>query len=115
MNRSIVTVFRLAVLPLVIAVLGLVTISVSPPRPMAADDRGIYDSTDLARVDYSGLPAPVAITARDGARLAVRVYDAPGNTVVLAIHGSNHASSSRCATPTAVSSRSATARDQRDL
>ena len=86
MNR-IVTVFRLAVLPLVIA--ALVAIAVSPSRPTAAGDRGVYDSTDLARVDYSGLPAPVAMTARDGARLAVRVYDAPGNTVVLAIHGSS--------------------------
>ena len=87
--NSIVTVFRLAVLALVIAVLGLVAIAVAPSRPTAASDRGVYDSTDLARVDYSGLPAPVAITARDGARLAVRVYDAPGNTVVLAIHGSS--------------------------
>jgi alpha-beta hydrolase superfamily lysophospholipase len=85
--NSIVTVFRLAVLALVIAV--LVAIAVGPAGRTAASDQGVYDTSDLARVDYSGLPAPVAIAARDGARLAARVYDAPGNTVILAIHGSS--------------------------
>jgi non-heme chloroperoxidase len=87
--NSIVTVFRLAILAFVIAVPALVTTAVAPAGPTAASDQGVYDTSDLARVDSSGLPAPVAIAARDGARLAVRVYDAPGNTVILAIHGSS--------------------------
>jgi hypothetical protein len=87
--NSIVPVFRLAILAFVIAVPALVAIAVAPAGPTASSDQGVYDTSDLARVDYSGLPAPVAITARDGARLAARVYDVPGNTVILAIHGSS--------------------------
>jgi alpha-beta hydrolase superfamily lysophospholipase len=51
--------------------------------------RSVYDRTDVDRVDYTGLPAPSAITARDGTRLAVRVYGSQSDTVVLAIHGSS--------------------------
>jgi non-heme chloroperoxidase len=51
--------------------------------------RPVYDETDLSRVDYSGLPAPTMLAARDGTPLAVRVYPAGGDTVVVAIHGSS--------------------------
>jgi len=57
--------------------------------PVPAAERGVYDSSDLRRVDYSGLPAITTITARDGATLAVRIYDSPAKKVVLAIHGSS--------------------------
>ena len=49
----------------------------------------VYDVTDLMRADYSGLPAPRKLLARDGTPLAVRVYEASGDLVVLAIHGSS--------------------------
>jgi non-heme chloroperoxidase len=51
--------------------------------------RGVYDRSDLRKVDYSALPAPATITARDGTPLAVRVYPSAGTTVILAIHGSS--------------------------
>jgi non-heme chloroperoxidase len=51
--------------------------------------RGVYDRSDLRKVDYSGLPAPTTITARDGTPLSVRVYPSPGPTVILALHGSS--------------------------
>ncbi len=54
-----------------------------------AAERGVYDRSDLQKIDYSGLPAPTTITARDGTPLAVRVYDSPARTAVLAIHGSS--------------------------
>ena len=55
----------------------------------AATDRPVYDQSDLARVDYAGLPAPGAVTARDGTRLAVRVYESQSEVAILAIHGSS--------------------------
>jgi len=55
----------------------------------SAADRGVYDRSDLMKVDYSGLPAPTTITARDGTPLAARVYDSSAKTVVVAIHGSS--------------------------
>src|SRR6266542_4409056 len=54
-----------------------------------AAERGVYDRSDLQKIDYSGLPAPTTITARDGTPLAIRVYDSPARTAVLAIHGSS--------------------------
>jgi len=55
----------------------------------AAAEKRVYDRSDLQRIDYSGLPAPTTITARDGTPLAVRVYDSPSSIVVVAIHGSS--------------------------
>jgi alpha-beta hydrolase superfamily lysophospholipase len=60
-----------------------------PAGRAAAADRGVYDRSDLQRVDYSGLPAPTTIMARDGTPLAVRVYESPSRTVVIAVHGSS--------------------------
>lgn len=57
-------------------------------RAGAAEKR-VYDRSDLQKIDYSGLPAPTTITARDGTPLAVRVYDSPSSIAVVAIHGSS--------------------------
>ncbi len=54
----------------------------------SAADRGVYDRSDVEKVDYSGLPAPTTIAARDGTPLAVRVYPSAGRLVVVALHGS---------------------------
>lgn len=50
---------------------------------------GPFDFCELARADHTGLPAPAFVTARDGARLAVRRYPAASDTVVVALHGSS--------------------------
>ena len=60
-----------------------------PTARAAAADRGVYDRSDLQKVDYSGLPATTTITARDGTSLAVRVYESASRTVVIAVHGSS--------------------------
>jgi non-heme chloroperoxidase len=54
----------------------------------AAGDRGVYDRSALQKVDYSGLPAPITLTARDGTPLAVRVYPSAASLAIVAIHGS---------------------------
>jgi non-heme chloroperoxidase len=55
----------------------------------AGANRGVYDESDLWRIDYRGLPATTTITARDGTPLGVRVYRSESRIVVLAIHGSS--------------------------
>jgi len=54
----------------------------------SAADLGVYDRSDLQKVDYSGLPAPTTLTARDGTPLAMRVYPSAARVVVIALHGS---------------------------
>ena len=79
--NSIVTVFRLAVLPLVIAVLGLVAIAVAPSRPTAAGDRGVYDSGERHTVSVAAEVAIVrAYLEIEEARLGDRLrcaFDVP--------------------------------------
>lgn len=76
------------VLMIVVPATAVVALRMSGAQT-APTGRGVYDLSDLARVDFSGLPTPVMLTARDGTRLAVRVYEAGGALVVLAIHGSS--------------------------
>lgn len=54
-----------------------------PPAPMTAISR------PFASVDYSDLPAPRTLTARDGTALAFRHYRGSGRHTVLALHGSS--------------------------
>jgi alpha-beta hydrolase superfamily lysophospholipase len=79
-------IWRLASVGLIVAAGGLVACALVG---LAAEHAGLYDQTDLARVDYSGLPAPRRLTARDGTSLAARVYEGSGDVVVVAIHGSS--------------------------
>ncbi len=55
----------------------------------AATASSPFDFDELARVDHTGLRPPGFVTARDGARLAVRHYPAACDTVVVALHGSS--------------------------
>jgi len=54
----------------------------------SADERGVYDRSALQKVDYSDLPAPTTLRARDGTSLAVRIYPSASRLVVVALHGS---------------------------
>jgi non-heme chloroperoxidase len=54
-----------------------------PPRPMDAI------SAPFKAVDFSDLPAVQSLPARDGARLAYRVYPAAPDRVAVLVHGSS--------------------------
>jgi non-heme chloroperoxidase len=87
-SRAPGSVRRLASVAVVVTTAGIaVRALVGGASPGAGSPT--YDETDLVRVDYSGLPAPTMLAARDGAPLAVRVYGASGETVIVAIHGSS--------------------------
>jgi non-heme chloroperoxidase len=80
---------RAGAIVLVAAAAGLLSralVGTAAPEPAA---QAVYDDGDLRRADYSGLPAPRKLLARDGTALAARVYGASGDTVVLAVHGSS--------------------------
>ena len=78
---------RVLALSLILLVLALATLGLIPFA--LAADTGVYDRSDLRKVDYSDLPAARTIPARDGTPLAVRVYDSNAGVVVIAIHGSS--------------------------
>jgi non-heme chloroperoxidase len=91
-HRRIMAVILVAVVvPIVIAV-GVLAAMIAfgtsaPPPPMASI------STPFRTVDYSDLPPPATIRARDGTPLSMRVYQAApaadATHVVIAIHGSS--------------------------
>ncbi len=78
---------KLIAVALTTIVLLLAALEVVSTRAARGDS--VYDRSDLRKVDYTGLPAPTTITARDGTPLAVRVYESSGTTVLVAIHGSS--------------------------
>jgi alpha-beta hydrolase superfamily lysophospholipase len=87
---TVATVLRRAgAVALVMAAGGLLSRALVGLAAPGSPETPVYDVTDLMRADYSGLPAPRKLLARDGTPLAVRVYDASGDVVVLAIHGSS--------------------------
>ncbi|HMH48951.1 MAG TPA: alpha/beta fold hydrolase [Candidatus Acidoferrum sp.] len=63
------------------ALVGMATPGSDSPR--------VYDDAGVVGADYSGLPAPRMLSARDGTPLAARVYAASRDVVVVAIHGSS--------------------------
>ena len=81
-------------LGLVVAIFGIAIIFGGPrtPHPMGS----IVDP--FSSVDFSDLPPPASLTARDGTKLAYRSYapaaSAPGEGCVVLIHGSSATSSS---------------------
>lgn len=80
---------RLALTAVVVAAVGVAARAWVGGAAQGEATRPAYDETDLARADYSGLPAPVMLTARDGTPLAARVYAGASDTVIVAIHGSS--------------------------
>ena len=87
---SVSVVQRLASVAVVLVLGGLLSRTLVGTAAPGSEGPGVYDQSDLARVDYSGLPEPRMLTARDGTPLAIRVYPASGdNVVVVAIHGSS--------------------------
>jgi alpha-beta hydrolase superfamily lysophospholipase len=79
---------RVATFALAIVTVGLLSRALVGLASPGSASSSVYDDTELLRADYSGLPSRRMLLARDGTPLAVRVYPAPGATVVLAIHGS---------------------------
>jgi alpha-beta hydrolase superfamily lysophospholipase len=49
----------------------------------------VFDHAALAHIDLAGLPGRTFITVRDRTPIAARVYGAPSDLVVVAIHGSS--------------------------
>lgn len=85
-SGSVVGLLLVSVIVIASGLLSRALVGVAAP---GADASRVYDESDLARVDYSGLPAPRMLAARDGTPLAVRVYGAAGDIMVVAIHGSS--------------------------
>ncbi|MGB8342634.1 MAG: alpha/beta fold hydrolase, partial [Chthoniobacterales bacterium] len=91
MKRLLVTV--LVIVAVLVAAFGLVIAFGGPdsPPPMASINN------PFEKVDFSDLPEVSYFTARDGAKLAFRVYPAAGGAVkgsVVLVHGSSASSSS---------------------
>jgi alpha-beta hydrolase superfamily lysophospholipase len=81
-----VAVRRIAVGALVVALGGLAARALVAAAP---ESRPVYDERGVRDADYSGLPAPTTLLARDGTPLALRVYRATSDTVIVALHGSS--------------------------
>jgi len=73
----------------VMVVGGLVSRALVGMATTGADNPRVYDDAGVVGADYSGLPAPRMLSARDGTPLAARVYEASRDVVVVAIHGSS--------------------------